>query len=445
MADGGQQLVTLPFCPRPWQRPLLDDPAQRIVAVVHRRAGKSTALLWRGLKGAITSTRTLPRTVHILPFGVMWKRTGLWDQAMRAAESIPGAVIRKDDLSIRLPNGGVWQAGGADNQDTWRGGYADECIIDEFDDTPPTMVPLVIEPMLADRMGILVRSGTPKGRGLLQAAYDKAKFTPGYSSYLLDYRKTHALSDEAIATLRREMTDEEFAQELECSFSAPNSGAYYGKAMMDAELDGRITAVSHDPLLKVYTGWDLGVDGATSVWCLQISPGGQWRLVDYVEGSREGLDYFARWLQSKPYIYERHMLPHDIEVQELGTGRTRRETLRGLGIRPIRTIPSPRGALADGINAVQMILPRCHFDAYRCSAGIKALRNYRREWHEAGQTWRSQPVKDWASHGADALRTLAMGIVERREELRAAFNLPRLDAVAGTHVMSAGGQGWMGT
>src|SRR5581483_4435596 len=219
--------VTVPFAPREWQRQLLDDRAKRIVAVVHRRAGKSTALLWRGLKVAITCKRPLPRVVHILPYGVMWARTGLWDQAVRAADAVPGCTVRRSEMAIRLPNGGTWQAGGADNPDSWRGGYADECIIDEFDDTPQSMVPLVIGPMLADRDGTLVRSGTPKGRGLLQQAYDRAKVAPGYSAYLLDYKATGALSDEAIATLRQEMSDEEFAQELECSFSAPNSGTYY--------------------------------------------------------------------------------------------------------------------------------------------------------------------------------------------------------------------------
>jgi hypothetical protein len=37
-------------------------------------------------------------------------------------------------------------------------GYADEVIADEFDDMPPQLVPLVIEPMLANRVGALVRS-----------------------------------------------------------------------------------------------------------------------------------------------------------------------------------------------------------------------------------------------------------------------------------------------
>jgi hypothetical protein len=313
-------------------------------------------------------------------------------------------------MAIRLPNGGTWQAGGADNPDSWRGGYADECIIDEFDDTPQSMVSLVIEPMLADRDGTLVRSGTPKGRGLLQAAYDRARITPGYSSYLLDYTKTSALSDNAITRLRQEMSDEEFAQELECSFNAPNSGSYYGKLIDQCEHENRISNVPHDPTLKVWTAWDLGIDDSTAIWCCQITRGGEWRMIDYIEDSGAGLDHYVRLLQQRPYVYERHLLPHDAEVRELGSGRSRTETLNGLGVRPTRTVRAH--SVADGINAVRMILPRSWFDAERCAKGIHALRHYRREWNEAAQTWRSAPVHDHASHGADAARYLALGVRE---------------------------------
>jgi hypothetical protein len=408
MSETQRQRLEVPFAPRPWQIPLIDDPAQRIVAVVHRRAGKSTALLWRGLKRAVTTKRPQPRVVHILPYGVMWTRTGLWDQAVKAAESIPDSQVRRSEMAIRLPNGGTWQAGGADNPDSWRGGYGDEIIIDEFDDTPQSMVPLVIEPMLADRDGTLVRSGTPKGRGLLQAAYERARITPGHSAYLLDYRATGALSDAAIERLRAEMSDEEFAQELECSFSAPNSGSYYGKLMDEADRAGRITVVPHDPALKVWTAFDLGIDDSTAIWFAQVTRSGEWRMIDYIEDSGAGLDHYVRLLQQRPYVYERHLLPHDAEVRELGSGRSRTETLNSLGVRPTRTVR--QHSVADGINAVRMILPRAWFDAERCAKGIHALRHYRREWNEAAQTWRSSPVHDHASHGADAARYLALGV-----------------------------------
>jgi hypothetical protein len=379
---------------------------------VHRRAGKSIGLMWRGIKRGLIESKLLPRVVHILPYNVTWKRTGLWDQVMLAAQSIPGAIVRRSDMAITLPNGGVYQCGGADDPDKWRGGYADECIVDEYDDTPAKMVPLVIEPMLADRDGTLVRSGTPKGHGLLRAAYDHAKISPDYSSYFLDCTMTNTLSDKAIARLRQEMTPEEFDQEMMCSFEAPNSGSYYGKLMQEAESEGRITTVPYDPRLPVTTGWDLGMDNATSVWFAQITRSGQWRIFDHFSDIRSGLPDTVRVLAQKPYTYARHLLPHDVEVDELGTGRSRRATLQSLGLRNIVTVPSGPGAVKDGINAVMLVLPMCWFDAERCAAGLKSLRSYRREWNEARQVWSAAPLHDWASDDADAFRTLAMGARE---------------------------------
>lgn len=393
--------ITLPFAPRPWQRPLLDDPKPRIVAVVHRRAGKSTALMWRGLRRCLTERRPLPRVVHILPYGVMWKRTGLWDQVMRAAMAIPGASVVKSDMMVRLPNGGVFQCGGADNPDSWRGGYADEVVIDEFDDTPKSMVPLIIEPMLADRDGTLVRSGTPKGRGLLQAAYDKARTSDRYSSYFLSYDKTNALSADAIATLRQEMTEEEFAQEMECSFETPNSGSYYGKWLDAAQREGRIGRILYDPALPVWTSWDLGVDDSTAIWFFQISPRGEWRWLSYHEDAGPGLDTYVKLVQAKPYVYKRHILPHDVEVREQTFGgRSRRHYLLGIGLKPLQVVPASNPA--DRVHAVRAILPKSYFDAVGCAVGIQRLRAYHRQWNEKLGVWREEPVHDGASHCADA-------------------------------------------
>ena len=141
-----RKLITLPFCPRRWQEPLIDCNKQRIVAVVHRRAGKSTAFIWRGLRKALTWDRPHipahrrnlradpPRVVHVLPQQVSWKRTGLWDKVTSAAQKIEGAVVMKSEARVILPNGGIYQCGGMDKPDSYRGGYADEVIEDEADD-----------------------------------------------------------------------------------------------------------------------------------------------------------------------------------------------------------------------------------------------------------------------------------------------------------------------
>ena len=415
--------VALPFTPRDWQRPLLDDPAPRVVAVVHRRAGKSTALMWRGLRKAATwrrphlpeAKRNLtadpPRVVHVLPERVQWSRTGLWDRLATAAAAIPGAEVLKSELAIRLPGGRVYQAGGMDNPDSWRGGYADEVIEDEADDVTAGGLDMVVEPMLADYGGVRLYAGTPKGNGRLQAHYDRAGHEAGWSRYLLTYRDTGVLADDAIGRLRMQLTPEEFAQELECSFTAPNSGAYYARYLDDAERQGRIRAVPWEPRLPVITAWDLGMLDATAIWFLQLLPGsGEVRALRYIEASGEDLAYYARELAGTGYVFGQHHLPHDAAVRELGTGRSRKEILEGLGVRPIHV--GANLPLADGINATMALLPRMWWDAEGTALGRKHLRAYRRVWIEERGVWSSKPEHNAASHAADALRTFAVNYRE---------------------------------
>jgi len=418
-----KQIVTLPFKPRDWQIPLIEDRSPNIVAVVHRRAGKSTAFVWRGLRKALTEDRRHvpqprrnlradpPRVVHVLPAQVMWQRTGLWDKVARAAEVIPGAVAMKSVLRVELPNGGVYQCGGMDKPDSWRGGYADEVIEDEADDVIAAGLDMVIEPMLSDYSGSRVKIGTPKGNGRLAQAYEDAATAPNSSRYLLPYQATGALEPEQIARLRQTLDEEEFAQELECSFNAPNSGSYYGKWLDAAIREERVTRVLHDPKLSVFTCWDLGMDDSTAIWWFQRSPGGEWRWLEYYEDSGPGFDHYAKIVKEKPYVYGNHFLPHDIEVRELSAaGKSRRMVLLGLGVRPIHVVAAANPA--DRVAAVRSILPRSWFDAKGCEVGLKKLRNYRRQWNEHMGVWRSEPVHDGASHGADAIGTGVQGSID---------------------------------
>ena len=426
--------VALPFTPRPWQRPLLDDRSPRIVAVVHRRAGKSTGIMWRGLRKALTHQRRdpPPRVIHTLPYSVQWQRTGLWDQFERAIAGIPGAELRKAEQRAIMPNGGVYQCGGMDRPDTWRGGYADEFIEDECDDTSGANLETVIEPMLIDHLGTRIKSGTPKGVGRLKEAYEKAGHTDGWNRYLLRWQDTGVIGaivkelepekyETALARLRQEMSDEEFAQEMECSFEAPNSGAIYAKQLAAAERDGRIRDVPYDPALPVITAWDLGIADHTVIWFAQITRFGEWRIIDWLAGQGESLDYYVRELKARPYTYGEHILPHDVEVRELQSGKSRRHFLDGLGVRPIRVLPAANPA--DRISAVRAALPKCYFDARKTEMGRKFLWAYRREWNETLGVFRSEPVHDEASHSADSFGHLCQGAREPLDERN--MRLPR--------------------
>src|SRR3546814_11366720 len=104
-------------------------------------------------------------------------------------------------------------------------------------------------------------------------------------------------------------------------------GAYYGKLLAAAERQGQIGAVPWEPALPVHTAWDLGIGDSTAIWFCQRA-GRETRLIDYYEASGVGLDHYARALGERPYVYGEHLLPHDAEVRELGSGKSRSEERR---------------------------------------------------------------------------------------------------------------------
>jgi hypothetical protein len=126
------------------------------------------------------------------------------------------------------------------------------------------------------------------------------------------------------------MTSHQFEREMLCSFEAPVENSYYGDQMVEAKLAGRLTKVPYDPRAKVITAWDLGIKDLTSIWFAQ-KIGQEIHFIDFYQSSGKGLDHYARVLQEKGYLYGFHLLPHDIKLRELGTGRSRFETLMSLG------------------------------------------------------------------------------------------------------------------
>lgn len=189
-----------------------------------------------------------------------------------------------------------------------------------------------------------------------------------------------------------------------------HDGSFYLLEMMRARDEGRIGVVDYDRRLPVVTAWDLGIGDSTAIVFASYF-GSEIRIIDYYENSGVGLDHYARVLQEKGYIYDQHILPHDVRVKELGTGKSRYETLQSLGINPI-TI-APQLAVDDGIQAVRSMLDQCWFSAERCDHLIEALRAYHKEYDDQRMTWKGRPEHDWSSHPADAFRYLAVGYRER--------------------------------
>jgi phage terminase large subunit len=187
-------------------------------------------------------------------------------------------------------------------------------------------------------------------------------------------------------------------------------GSYYGAFLVEAEEDKRIGKVPWEPKLPVHTAWDLGIGDPTAIWFCQQT-GQEVRIIDYYEASGVGLEHYVKVLKDKRYVYGEHILPHDVEVADLSTGRTRLQFLASLGLY-CRALAQETN-VDDGISAVRNLLPQCWFDAEKCSDGLKALRQYRAEYDEKLKTLKQRPLHDWTSHAADAFRYLARGLPDQ--------------------------------
>lgn len=391
---------------RPQFVPLHTRKARWAVAVAHRRAGKTVACINDLLDAALRCDLPDPRFAYVAPLYTQAKDVA-WGYVKRYGLTIPGAKENESELRLDLPGGRRIRLYGADNYDRLRGGYLDGVVLDEYADMDPRAWSEVIRPMLADRRGWAVFIGTPKGRNGFWEVWDRAGSEPDWFRVMLKASETGLLPAAELEDARRVMTPEQYEQEFECSFQAAIQGAYFGREMQAAETDNRIARVPWEPKLSVHTAWDLGYGDSTAIWFVQVT-GNEIRWIDYLENSGVGLDYYVKHLREKPYAYDSHLLPHDAEVHDLGSGYSRVETLQSLGLNNIRVIPAQRKE--DQINALRLVLPRSWFDAERCKRGIEALRQYRAEWDDKRKAFRERPLHDWTSHPSDAAMVLAQAV-----------------------------------
>lgn len=363
---------------------------------------------------AVSCTKQAPRFGYLAPYYIQAKDIA-WAYLKHYTSPITQAVggrVNESELSVQFGhNGAQIRLYGAENAERLRGLYFDGIAADEAQDIAPSALTQVIMPALSDRQGWLDLSGTPKGWGnLLGETYKRALDDPEWFVQVLKASETKLIPHEELERLRRAMPENEYLQEFECSFDAAITGAYYAKELQKSGADGRITSVPYDPMAKTYTAWDLGIADSMSIWFLQ-SVGRELRAIDYYEAAGYGLDHYAGVLTAKGYTYAKHYGPHDIQVRELGSGRSRWEIAKELGI---TFTVVPMMGVADGINAARMTIPRMWFDAKKTALGVDALRQYREKVDEK-RGIALGPLHDWTSHAADAFRYFCVGHQEESD------------------------------
>jgi hypothetical protein len=393
--------ITIDYAPREWAGKLHDSKKRWNVIVAHRRAGKTIATINHLIRDAIQTPQS--RFAFIAPTYKQAKNIA-WDYLKYYSQAIPNIKINESELRIDYPNESRITLYGADNPDSLRGIALWGVVFDEYSQQPSNIFSEIIRPALADHKGYAIWIGTPKGKNEFYRLYEKSKTSDKWFSLLLTVDDTGIIPQSELEDAREQMTPDEFQQEWYCSFEAAIQGAYYSSQISKARKENRITEVPYDERLGVLTWWDLGIGDATSIGFFQ-RVGMQWRMIDYYEASGEGLSHYAKILKEKGYIYDEHYAPHDIEVKELGTGQSRKEIARELGI---DFQVAPKLSREDGINAVRQRFNLLYIDKNKCEKFIDAISQYHKEWDDKRGEFKNKPLHDWTSHAADMLRYWAV-------------------------------------
>ena len=399
------QVVKIPYSPRKLQAYLHDNLKRFSVVVCHRRFGKTVMAVNHLLRAALTTTNKSSRFAYMAPTYRQAKSVA-WDYLKFYAHKVPGAKFHETELRCDLPNGSRISLLGAENPDSLRGIFLDGIVMDEYADMPERVFGEVVRPALVDRKGFCFFVGTPRGQNNFYKLYQESITNPKWFSKVYRASQTKILPKDELEAAKAIMTENQFEQEFECSFVANVEGAIYGKPLDQALHEKRITKVPYDEGYPVSTFWDLGIADATAIWFVQVI-GHAVHVINYYKAKGEGLKHYCEVLNTYKYLYQHHYAPHDIDVRELGTGKSRREIAMELGLN-FKIVP--KLPIEDGIHAAQQLISRCWFDTKNCEDGLQALRQYHRVYDEKTQSFRTRPKHDWSSHSADAFRYMGIGL-----------------------------------
>jgi len=405
----GRREVILPYTPREAFRGFHERTQRWSCIVAHRRAGKTVACINDTIRRAITEGKKDGRYAYVAPFLAQAKAVA-WDYLLHYSEPIRSGA-NASELWVQLVNGARIRVFGADNPDALRGLFFDGLIADEYGDWKPSVWGAVIRPALSDRRGWATVIGTPKGHNSFYDTWKLAQMDPDWYAVELRASNSGILDKSEVADMMRTMTPDQIEQELECSFEAALLGAYFGQEMRQAQDSGRITSVAYDDAVPVYTAWDLGYSDDTAIWWYQVVAG-EVHVLEAYAASGKALDHYLDVVESKPYRYGGHWLPHDAKAKTLASGGRSIQEMVHERLRKTAIVPNL--AIQDGIQAARAMFPRVWFDEMGCADGMEALRQYQREYNEDTKAFRERPKHDWTSHYADAFRMLAVAWREER-------------------------------
>ena len=408
--------------PRDYQPEIIEaynDPdIDELLLVIARRGGKTTHIYAEGIVPDLV--KEVQTIVLVYPTAKMGFRNfwnNIEDDGFKTIEHMPAGLIARqsnseDDMRIELINGSVFMCVGASNVEALRGANGKKYLFDEFADMPIEAVN-VVAPIIENNGGKMIYMGTCKIDGIngetMRRMHFRFKKTPGKYTCYVD--ATHYMTPEQLEKSRqgyilRNGNDFKYRQEMLLDWGQSSSSSYYGGIMSVKDKDGTIGEYAHNPAYPVFTAWDLGRADTMVVGFFQYIKG-KVRIIDMYETQNFGLDTIIPFLQSKPYTYGWHWLPHDGTVASLNDNVSRIAYLHSKGITNASTLK--REGVSIGIGRVKDWLPKILINLPMTGELTRKIRLYKRKFNPQTGDYIGPDHKS-ESHIADMLRYMCSAI-----------------------------------
>lgn len=200
---------------------------------------------------------------------------------------------------------------------------------------------------------------------------------------------------------------ETYAHVWEGEYVKALEGAYFAKQLAMVRAQGRVMALNADPMLPIKAFFDIGGAGAKAdamaIWIEQwVGP--QIRVLDYIEGQGQPIDYYQNELRSRGWARAAIHLPHDGVNASNITGKRYVDHWRDAGFEAPEPTPNQgAGAAMQRVEAVRRTLPNNFFNnTPEVEAGLDALGWYHEKRSDDDRNIGLGPDHDWSSHAADA-------------------------------------------
>lgn len=426
--------IPVNFHPRDYQSEALaalDNGALMNIWCWSRRGGKD----FTGFGYAVKKMVAEPMNV-VLVFPVKTQgKDAFWDNVendgMKTLDHIPSSLVANRDngeMRIGLKNGSTFQVLGAAEPQKLRGANGKLYIFSEFVDIPKAALD-VIRPIVEVNGGQIIIQSTPKIDGISGATFktmfDKARkrmLEGDKTQFASRITAERYLSPEQLERIRQDAIAENgndffFRQEFLCDWGQASSTSYYGWALQKMTNDDRIGIFPHDPAYPVFTAWDLGTGDSTAITFWQMI-GNRPRIIDFWETHDIGYKPMVAFLNTKPYNYMWHFLPHDAKVRDQSDAVERHQKLINLGL--VNSSILRRGSVEDGIRDVVEGLERTTMNEPTTMVLQQKLKLYKRKFN--GKTGDYEgPEHDTTSHAADSVRYMFAAIKQEFDEKTGAF------------------------